>query len=142
MLRDMIQDLAEGYINIPQEYLKATGITPEDIDSPPFRDWVRERVTLAREYFRDGKSYLDELDVLRCKIAGYWYCARFEGVLDTIERDGYILRSEYKTRRQLSVLFKFAWLSVSIAMHHIIFRIRRRILSGRRDSNLKATIIK
>ena len=41
------------------------------------------------------------LDVLRCKVAGYWYCARFEAVLDTIESDGYRLRAEYEERRKL-----------------------------------------
>jgi phytoene/squalene synthetase len=81
MLRDMVLDTADGYINISREYLEAHGISPEDVDSPPFRAWVRGRVEKARQYFREGRRYLDELDVLRCKIAGYWYCARFEGVL-------------------------------------------------------------
>ena len=139
MLRDMTQDLAEGYVNIPRDYLEATGITPTDINSLPYRDWVRERVILAREYFRDGKRYLDQLDVLRCKIAGYWYCARFECVLDTIEQDNYILRSEYKERYKILNLYKLTWLSVTIILKHIISRIRHRIMRRGKDSNLKAT---
>jgi phytoene/squalene synthetase len=127
MLRDMVLDTADGYINIPREYLEAHGISPEDVDSPPFRAWVRGRVEQARGYFREGKRYLDELGVLRCKIAGYWYCARFEGVLDTIERDGYILRGVYSERRKLSTWLKMAWLGVSVALRHIARR-------GRRDS--------
>jgi phytoene/squalene synthetase len=127
MLRDMVLDTADGYINIPREYLEAHGISREDVDSPPFRAWVRGRVEQARGYFREGKRYLDELDVLRCKIAGYWYCARFEGVLDTIERDGYILRAVYNERRKLSTRLKMAWLGVSVALRHIARR-------GRRDS--------
>jgi phytoene/squalene synthetase len=119
LLRDMALDVADGFINIPREYLKAHGISPGDMDSPPFRAWVRERVEQARGYFREGKRYLDKLDVLRCKIAGYWYCARFEGVLDTIERDGYRLRAEYNERRKLSTWLKMAWLSVSLALRHI-----------------------
>ena len=125
MLRDMVLDIAEGFINIPCEYLEAHGISPEDVDSPPFRAWVRERVEQTRQYFREGKRYLDELDVLRCKIVGYWYCARFEGVLDTIERDGYILRAEYNERRRLHTWLKMAWLGVSITLRHIACRGRR-----------------
>ena len=142
MLRDMTEDLAEGYINIPREYLEETAISPMDIDSPPFRNWVRERVALARNYFRDGKRYLDKLDVLRCKLAGYWYCARFEGVLDTIEQDGYLLRTEYKERHKLSFIFKLIRLSISITLHHMIFRIRRRTMRESKDINLNATITK
>jgi len=127
MLRDMVLDAADGYINIPREYLEAHGISPENVDSPSFRAWVRGRVEKARQYFREGKRYLDELDVLRCKIAGYWYCARFEGVLDTIERDGYILRAVYNKRRKLSTWLKMAWLGVSVTLRHIAPR-------GRRDS--------
>jgi phytoene/squalene synthetase len=127
MLRDMVLDVADGYINIPREYLEAHSIGPEDVDSPPFQAWVRGRVEQARQYFREGKRYLDELDVLRCKIAGYWYCARFESVLDTIERDGYVLRAAYSERRRLSAWLKMAWLGGSVALRHIARR-------GRRDS--------
>jgi phytoene/squalene synthetase len=127
MLRDMVLDIADGYINIPREYLEAHTISPEDVDSPPFQAWVRERVEQARRYFREGTRYLDELDVLRCKIAAYWYCARFEDVLDTIEREGYVLRAAYDERHRLSAWLKMAWLAVSVALQHIARR-------GRRDS--------
>lgn len=122
MLRDIVLDVPDGFVNIPREYLQAHGISAEDVDSPAFRAWVRERVDLARRYFREGKRYLDELDVLRSKIAGYWYCARFEGVLDVIERDDYVLRAEYHARRKLSTLLKMAWLGVSVTMRHIARR--------------------
>ncbi len=122
MLRDMVLDTADGYINIPREYLEAHGIPPEDVDSRPLRAWVRGRVEQARQYFRQGKEYLDELDVLRCKIVGYWYCARFEGVLDTIERDDYVLRAVYNERRRLSTWLKIAWLAVSLTLRHVARR--------------------
>ncbi len=122
MLRDMVQDIPDGFINIPREYLEAHGISPGDVDSTPFRAWVRGQVQLARRYFRAGKHYLGKLDVLRCKIAGYWYCSRFEGVLDAIERDGYILRPAYNERRKPSTWIKMAWLSVSVTLRHIIRR--------------------
>jgi len=119
MLRDMVQDIPEGFINIPQEYLDVHGIDPQDIDSAPFRAWVQDQVEMARDYFRAGKGYLDDLNVLRCKIAGYWYCARFEGVLETIERDDYILRPAYHERRKLSTWLKMAWLGVTLTLRHL-----------------------
>jgi len=125
MLRDMVPDTADGYINIPREYLEGHSIGPEDVDSPPFRAWVRGRVEQARQYFREGKRYLDQLDVLRCKIVGYWYCARFDGVLDVIERDGYVLRTVYNERRRLSSWLKMAWLAVSVTLRHIARRAGR-----------------
>ena len=94
MLRDMVEDTDDGFINIPREYLEANSISPQDVESHPFQTWVRTRVEQAREYFSAGKTYLDKLDVLRTKIVGYWYCHRFEVILDAIERDGYVLRAE------------------------------------------------
>jgi phytoene/squalene synthetase len=122
MLRDLSLDITEGFINIPREVLEAHNINLENMDSPPFRGWVRDQVEQAREYFREGKRYLDGLDVLRCKIAGYWYCARFEGIIDTIERDGYKLRAGYRERRRLSNWLKIPWLSVSVALRHVARR--------------------
>ena len=125
LLRDTFLDTADGFINIPREYVETHGISPEDVDSPPFRAWVRGRVELARRYFREGKRYLDDLESLRCKIVGYWYCARFEGVLDTIERDGYVLRAGYNERRKLSTWLMMAWLGISLTLRHIAHRILR-----------------
>ena len=119
LLRDMLPDIADGFINIPVEYLEAHDISPQDVDNPSYRAWVRGRVELAHKYFREGKRYLDELDVLRTKIVGYWYCARFEDVLDTIERDGYLLRAEYKEGRKIYAWLKMAWLGFTITMRHI-----------------------
>ena len=53
---------------------------------------------------------------------GYWYCARFDGVLDVIERDGYVLRTVYNERRRLSSWLKMAWLAVSVTLRHIARR--------------------
>jgi len=139
MLRDMVEDVPKGFVNIPREYLEANGISPENINSPAFRAWVRERVELARQYFREGKQYLGELDVLRCKIAGYWYCVRSEVVLDAIERDDYILRAEYDERRGLSTWLRMAWLGVFVTLQHIAHR-GRDIWGAISNSSLKATI--
>jgi len=72
-------------------------------------------VGLARECFREGERYLDNLEVLRCKIMGYWYCARFEGILDIIERDGYILRAVYKPQY---VWLKMLLLCIRLPIQH------------------------
>jgi phytoene/squalene synthetase len=118
LLRDMIPDMEDGFINIPQEYLETQGIQPYEVNSEPFRKWVEARVASARKYFREGKKYLDQLDVLRCKIVGHWYCARFEGVLDTIEQDEFLLRRSYGDRRRLSSWMNIGILGVKIAMRH------------------------
>jgi hypothetical protein len=60
---------------------------------------------------------LDELDVLRCKLAEYGYCLRFEGILDTIARDGYALRATYNGKG--SALLKMAWQCIPITLRHI-----------------------
>ena len=131
-LRDAVQDTADGFINIPRGYLATHGISPGDMDSPPYRAWVRDRLDQARHYFREGKRYLDGLDVLRCKIVGHWYCARFEGVLDTIERDGYTLRARYNERSNLRTWLRMAWLAVSTTLRHAGPGRRRRGPRGSR----------
>ena len=120
LLRDMHQDDADGFINIPKEYLVLSGIDHEDVDNPAYKAWVQERVDLARENFKEGKKYLDELENLRCKIVGHWYCARFEVVLDTIESDGYSLRKEYHERRKLSTWLKIIWLTITLSFRHFL----------------------
>ena len=90
---------------------------------------MRGQVTQARQCFREGTRYLDDLAVLRSRIVGRWYCARFEAVLDTIERDGYILRAAYNERRKLSAWLNMAWLGVSVTLQHIA----RRDLRGTRN---------
>jgi phytoene/squalene synthetase len=129
LLRDMVQDMIDGFVNIPREYLEAHGIGPEDVESLSFRAWVRERVEQVRQDFCAGKRYLDDLEVLRCKIVGYWYCARFEGVLDAIERDRYVLRAGYSERHKLSTWLKVAWIAASVTLGHVaraIFRGAKR----------------
>lgn len=118
LLRDLLPDVAQGFINIPREYLQAHGIGPGDVRTPQFQEWVRDRVELARGYFTAGKRYFDRVHVLRVKAVVNWYCARFEGVLDAIEREGFILRMSYTERRKLPTLLKMLWLGVRLSMRH------------------------
>lgn len=101
MLRDTYEDTEIGYFNIPKEYLQTHGIAPEDVTSEPYREWVCGRVHLARKYFAAGREYFSHDPVLRRRLAGYAYTARFEWVLGAIERDNYCLRSEYPERKGL-----------------------------------------
>lgn len=99
MLRDLVEDCAAGYYNIPAEYLAAHGIGPDDRDNPAFRAWVAERVALARDSFREGREYIAQVGNARCRLAGRAYIARFEYVAGLIERDGYRLRASYPERK-------------------------------------------
>ena len=70
--------------------------------STRIRAWVASRVQLARADFQAGLAYLAQVESWRCRLAGYAYFARFEGVLTAIERDGYRLRPAYAEARSVS----------------------------------------
>jgi phytoene/squalene synthetase len=127
MLRDMLADIQSGYFNIPRDYLEDYGIATDDIqnlaalcDPVILQDFVKGQIEIARRYFADGKDYLDTLDVLRCKLAGYWYCLRFEGTMEAIENDHYILRAEYGERHSIKTMARALWMAVSLSMRHIL----------------------
>ncbi|MBX3061953.1 MAG: squalene/phytoene synthase family protein [Anaerolineae bacterium] len=109
LLRDTVEDVDNGYFNIPSEYLSANNLHPADIASPAYRSWVRSRVQLARDYFAAGKRYLAQISNLRCKLAGYAYIARFEQVLNAIERDHYLLRADYADCKDTSAALRMGW---------------------------------
>lgn len=102
MLRDTFEDVAAGYFNIPRELLESRGIDAADVESVPYREWVRSRVSLARSYFDAGVGYLDRVKSIRCRIAGYAYMARFSGLLDTITREDYRLRPTYPEFKRMA----------------------------------------
>ena len=125
ILRDILEDIPAGFINIPAEDIKTYHIPIEDVGSEPFRRWVRGQVEQARAYFQEGKEYINSLDVLRAKLAGVWYCARFERILTAIERDGYRLRREYPERRCLAAWAEMIGLGLTVTVKHVASRIRR-----------------
>jgi phytoene/squalene synthetase len=116
MLRDAQDDTQTGYINIPREYLESAGISARDAHNPAYRKWVRGRVELARTYFQAGQAYLRQVPSLRCRLAGYAYIARFTGLLDLIEADGYRLRAEYPPRKLFGAGLKMAWEVLGMAL--------------------------
>ena len=116
MLRDLVEDVAAGYLNLPAGLLPddvvpgdaspgeaLVGAAPSDalldaLHSPAVRAWVEGRVGLARGCFVTGREYLARVESTRCRLAGHAYVARFEWVLDTIECDGYALCASYPER--------------------------------------------
>ena len=112
MLRDAIEDIEAGYFNIPREYLQAHGISAEEVDSSAYGEWVRDRVQLARAYFKAGRECTAHVKSLRCRLAGFAYTARFEWMLRVIERDNYCLRSEYPERKSLRAGLWMGWMTL------------------------------
>ncbi len=101
MLRDTREDLEAGYFNIPIEFLRERHISIHDLGSPSYRAWVQRRVDVARRYFKAGRAQLSQVKSARCRLACLAYTARFEIVLDMIERDGWLLRAAYQERKNL-----------------------------------------
>ncbi len=118
MLRDTLEDLQAGYINIPLELVQSCKLDPYDAGSPFYKKYIQKRVQLARTYFNLGKSYLSRVASLRCRAAGYAYIARFDSVLSAIQQDDYCLRSEYPECKNLRAAARMLW---SICAHSFSF---------------------
>ncbi len=113
MLRDTYDDVRAGYYNIPREVLEANHIGPQDVQSDPYRAWVKSRVQLAREYFESGRIYFSHVQNSRHRLAGFAYMARFEWLLETIEQEGFVLRPQYTERRSIGTGLRMARLALS-----------------------------
>jgi phytoene/squalene synthetase len=117
MLRDTFDDLQTGYYNVPREVLEANHMGVQDVGSDAYRAWVKGRVQLAREYFEAGKGYFVRVENARCRLACYAYIARFEWLLDTIEKEGYRLRPHYNERKSTRTGLWMGWLTLSSMFH-------------------------
>ena len=102
MLRDTYADLRAGYFNAPREVLEAASIGPGDVRCDAYRAWVRERVQLARAYFEAGQSYFAHVQSRRHRLAGIAYMARFEWLIEALERNGFTLQAEYAQQRSVT----------------------------------------
>jgi len=118
MLRDTREDVEAGYFNISREFVEAHGIDPWDVESEAYRKWVQRRVQMARAYFDAGKGCLAQVKNTRCRLAGFAYTARFEQMLNIIERDDYILRPAYPERKTLGYGLRMVGSMLSIAFNH------------------------
>jgi Squalene/phytoene synthase len=117
MLRDTYDDLQAGYYNVPREVLETNRIGVQDVGSDAYRSWVKSRVQLAHEYFKAGKDYFARVQNLRCRLACYAYIARFEWLLDTIEKEAYLLRPQYNERKSATTGVWMSWLTLSSMFH-------------------------
>ena len=113
MLRDTYDDVQAGYFNIPREVLEANHIWPQDVDSDAYRLWVKSRVQLAREYIGTGRVYFRQVQNPRHRLAGFTYMARFEWLLETIEKEGFTLRPQYNERKSIRTGLRMSWLALS-----------------------------
>jgi hypothetical protein len=120
MLRDTFDDLEAGYYNIPREVLEANNIGPQDTHSKAYCAWVKSRVQMARSCFQAGRDYLARAKEPRCQLAGLAYTARFEWVLDMIEREDYFLRPDYNERKSLG-----AGVQMGLSILSSVLNIRR-----------------
>jgi hypothetical protein len=109
MLRDMLDDIDAGYVNLPIEVLGSQPISAEFLHSRSFRQWVLERVRLAHQCFSTGRQYFKDVRDVRCRLAAYAYLARFEWMLRAIEKDAYRLRRAYPERKSFSTACWMAW---------------------------------
>jgi hypothetical protein len=128
MLRDTFEDVAAGYYNIPREYLASNTIAPQAVEHEAYRAWVKSRVQLARAYFKAGQGYLAQVENPRCRLAGYAYVARFEEVLDAIEREGYRLRPDYPERKSLGGVMRMMGSAFGSAFSHRPPRLTPRVV--------------
>lgn len=113
MLRDTYTDVRAGYFNVPREVLETYSIGPGDIHSDAYRAWVAERVQLARACFEDGRTYLARVPAARHRMAALAYMARFEWLIQTLERDDFRLRPRYPQARRLGTGLRMSWLTMS-----------------------------
>ncbi|MCL4528062.1 MAG: squalene/phytoene synthase family protein [Chloroflexi bacterium] len=116
MLRDTLDDIETGYFNIPSEIVEANHVDPRDVESEPYRKWIKDRVGLARVWFKTGRRYLSRVENLRCRIAGFAYTARFESVLSAIESDDYRLRRAYPECKSFMSTLNMGWSATSRAL--------------------------
>ncbi len=102
MLRDTYADVRAGYFNVPREVLETNSIAPDDTRSDAYRAWVESRVELAREYLAAGKTYFARVENRRHRLAGLAYIARFEWLMETLERDDFHVRARYPERNSVA----------------------------------------
>jgi phytoene/squalene synthetase len=128
LLRDFIEDFSQGYVNISQDDIERYRINLDNINDDKFRAWVKDKVGLAKKYFRKGKRNLSNSRHLRYKIATYLYCAKYEDVLTRIEKDNYHLRLVYKrtTREKAQFLYKLVAVILSTLKEHYLHKLIRR----------------
>ena len=129
MLRDMLEDVQNGIINIPLEAFDELGISIENLNNEAFRHWVSGQIRIARQAFEEGQDYITSISVLRCKLAGEWYLARFKCIVNAIEGEGYKLRLEYPERHCLATWGEMMCIGIKVIVEYGATGVRQS-LSG------------
>jgi len=113
MLRDTYADVEAGYFNVPREVLDSYSIGPGAIHCDAYRRWVADRVQLARTYLEAGRAYFARVQNWRHQLAGLAYVARFEWLIEALERDGFTVRPHYDDALTVRTELRMAWLTMS-----------------------------
>jgi phytoene/squalene synthetase len=113
MLRDTAADVRAGYFNVPRERLERFSIGPGDLHCDAYRSWVAARVELARADLEAGRGYYGRVQSSRHRLAGLAYMARFEWLIDQLERDDFRLRPRYDDVPRLSTALRMSWLTIA-----------------------------
>jgi phytoene/squalene synthetase len=138
MLRDMIEDIPNGIINIPIEAISEYGITIDNLNDRSFQEWVGDQTKKARQAFENGRNYIVSIRVLRCKLAGVWYLARFNCILNAIERDGYQLRLEYPERHCFATWLEMIRLGIEVSIEHVTGTIWKTLVDAIHSRGLES----
>jgi hypothetical protein len=74
---------------------------------------VADRVQLARTYLEAGRAYFARVQNWRHQLAGLAYVARFEWLIEALERDGFTVRPHYDDALTVRTELRMAWLTMS-----------------------------
>ena len=130
ILRDLLEDLDDGVINIPEEDIQAFGIDLDDPCSDSMRRWVHHQGDRAETYFREGKSQLHRYRSLRYKIAVVILCTKYEHILRMVRRQRFVPSRELPETRGTRLLFASTLLINlgRVVIKHLLLPFRRRHL--------------
>lgn len=132
MIRDFPIDLQEKRVNISRQEMETFSIDSNQINTPAFCLWVRNRCEEARWRIQTGQEILVALPSLAAKLAWYLYSARYEWLLRKFANDDYRLRLDYsKTlREKVGFVIFLACVTVKVSFDHYQRILRDRLSSG------------
>lgn len=115
ILRDVGEDAARGRVYLPSPLLREFGVRTDDILSgrvtPQYERLMRHLVTVAREWYADGRGGIPKLRG-SARLAVGAAASAYEGILDDLEGarfDNFNRRASVSTRRKLMMLPSVWW---------------------------------
>jgi hypothetical protein len=79
------------------------------VHTDAYRAWVEGRVQLARTHFDAARAYFARVQSPRHRLAGLAYMARFEWLIETLEREDFLLRPRYEEGTSLATGLRMSW---------------------------------